>query len=84
MSFVVRRGGSARSALPQGCAEINDNPSAPPYLVLVLVLIVGLIGCVAAYGVFRMQRWAVILTLCTDGAHRARSVGWHRFQSAPG
>jgi FtsH-binding integral membrane protein len=49
--------------LPQGSSKINHSHSQPPYPAIVVVLIVGLIGLVAAYGVFRTQRWAVILTL---------------------
>jgi hypothetical protein len=47
----------------QGAAKINHSSSLPPYWVVVGGVVVGLIGLVAAYGVFRMQRWAVVLTL---------------------
>lgn len=49
--------------LPQGAAKINANSNQPPYAVILIEVVVGLIGIVAAYGVFRQQRWAVITTL---------------------
>jgi hypothetical protein len=49
--------------LPQGAAKINHSSNQPPYAVILIEVVVGLIGIVAAYGVFRAQRWGVILTL---------------------
>jgi uncharacterized membrane protein (DUF2068 family) len=47
----------------QGAAKINHSSNQPPYAIVVGGVVVGLIGVVAAYGVFRTQRWAVVLTL---------------------
>jgi hypothetical protein len=49
--------------LPQGSAKINHSSNQPPYAVILIEVVVGLVGLVAAYGVFRTQRWGVILTL---------------------
>jgi uncharacterized membrane protein (DUF2068 family) len=49
--------------LPQGSDKINHSSNQPPYAVILIEVVVGLIGIVAAYGVFRTQRWGVILTL---------------------
>jgi len=49
--------------LPQGSAKINASSNQPPYFVLLIEVVLGLIGVVAAYGVFRTQRWGVISTL---------------------
>ena len=49
--------------LSQGSDKINHSTNQPPYGVIVTEVIVGLVGIVAAYGVFRGQRWAVVLTL---------------------
>jgi heme A synthase len=49
--------------LPQGAAKINHSSNQPPYAVIVIEVVIGLIGIVGAYGVFRTQRWGVILTL---------------------
>jgi hypothetical protein len=49
--------------LPQGAAELAAQGDQPPYAVIVIKLIVGAVGLVAAYGAFRVQRWGIILTL---------------------
>jgi hypothetical protein len=49
--------------LPQGASKINHSSNQPPYAVILIEVVVGLIGVVAAYGVFRTQRWGVIVTL---------------------
>jgi hypothetical protein len=49
--------------LPQGANKINHSSNQPPYAVILIEVVVGLIGIVAAYGVFRTQRWGVIVTL---------------------
>lgn len=49
--------------LPQGSAKIDHSSNQPPYAVLLVEVVIGLIGMVAAYGVFRTQRWGVIVTL---------------------
>lgn len=49
--------------LPQGADKIDHSSDQPPYVVLLIEVVVGLIGVVAAYGVYRTQRWGVIMTL---------------------
>jgi hypothetical protein len=49
--------------LPQGANKINHASNQPPYAVDLISVVIGLIGIVAAYGVFRMQRWGVVSTL---------------------
>ena len=49
--------------LPQGADKINNSSNQPPYAVILIGVVIGLVGIVAAYGVFRTQRWGVILTL---------------------
>ena len=53
----------ALALLPQGSAKVNHSSNQPPYAVILIEVVIGLIGLVAAYGVFRTQRWGVILTL---------------------
>jgi hypothetical protein len=53
----------ALALLPQGSAKLKASGNQPPYGVIVAEVIIGLIGIVAAYGVLRVQRWAVVLTL---------------------
>jgi hypothetical protein len=49
--------------LPQGSDKINHSSNQPPYAVLLIEIVIGLIGIVAAYGVYRTQRWGVVVTL---------------------
>jgi hypothetical protein len=53
----------ALATLPQGAHQVNHAHNQPPYVVLLIEVVIGLIGLVAAYGVFRSLRWAVILTV---------------------
>jgi uncharacterized membrane protein (DUF2068 family) len=53
----------ALALLPQGSDKVNNSSDQPPYAVILVEVVIGLVGLVAAYGVFRSQRWAVILTL---------------------
>jgi hypothetical protein len=53
----------ALALLPQGSDKINHSSNQPPYAVILIGVVIGLVGLVAAYGVFRTQRWGVILTL---------------------
>src|SRR6201994_577818 len=53
----------ALALLPQGSDKINHSSNQPPYAVIMIEVVIGLVGVVAAYGVFRTQRWGVIFTL---------------------
>ncbi|HEY3833581.1 MAG TPA: hypothetical protein VGO03_14890 [Acidimicrobiia bacterium] len=53
----------ALALLPQGAHHINQSSNQPPYAVILIEVVVGLTGIIAAYGVFRTQRWGVVLTL---------------------
>jgi hypothetical protein len=49
--------------LPRGAAATDRAGDSPPYAVLLLATILGAVGMVAAYGVWRGQKWSVILTI---------------------
>jgi hypothetical protein len=49
--------------LARGAAEVNAGADSPPYFILVVALIAGVAGLVAAYGLWRNQRWGKILTI---------------------
>jgi hypothetical protein len=49
--------------LPQGSDKVNSSSNQPPYAVLMIEVLIGAIGLVAAYGAFRRQRWGVLVTL---------------------
>src|SRR5690242_9780309 len=49
--------------LPRGAVATDRAGDSPPYAILLLAIIIGAAGLVAAYGVWRGQKWAVILTI---------------------
>lgn len=50
-------------ALFQGPAAVEQAGTNPPYFVFVIGFGIGLLGLVAAYGIWRMQKWGVVLTI---------------------
>ncbi len=49
--------------IARGANEVNQAPDTIPYAALMLSLIIGVLGLVSAYGVWRVQKWGVILTI---------------------
>ena len=47
----------------QGAAAVDQAGDQPPYFVIVLAFSLGLLGIVSAYGIWRNQKWGVILTI---------------------
>ncbi len=57
--------GLALMTLPQGAAAL-DTMEGPGYFFTILNLIVGLAGLFSAYGVWKNQKWGVILTMVIE------------------
>jgi hypothetical protein len=56
-------------ALPmiaQGASAVDQGGDSPPYFVLMLAVILGVVGIVAAYGCWKGMRWGVILTIIVN------------------
>ena len=49
--------------LVQGADTVNRAGDAPPFFIAILGFGIGLLGLVSAYGVWRNQKWGVILTI---------------------
>lgn len=49
--------------LVQGANTVEQAPDSAPYFIFVLGFGIGLLGLVSAYGVWRNQKWGVILTI---------------------
>ena len=47
----------------QGATAVDQTGDQPPYFVIVLAFCLGLLGLVSAYGVWRNQKWGVVLTI---------------------
>jgi hypothetical protein len=50
-------------AVTQGAAVINASPDSPPYIVMLIGLLAGVAGMIAAYGTWKQQRWGIVLTI---------------------
>src|SRR5205823_14252287 len=51
----------------QGAAAVEQSGDQPPFFIIVMSFGLGLLGLVSAYGIWRNQKWGVVLTilLCT-------------------
>lgn len=47
----------------QGAAAVEQSGDTPPFFIILLAFSLGLVGLVSAYGVWRNQKWGVILTI---------------------
>lgn len=54
--------GEALRSLPQGAAALNS-VEGPGYVFTVIGLILGLAGLFSAFGVWKVQKWGIILTI---------------------
>lgn len=52
--------------IAQGSAAVNQGTEAPPYFILVLGVILGVVGMVAAYGCWKGMRWGIVLTIIVN------------------
>jgi hypothetical protein len=50
-------------ALSQGATAFNQTTIGPPYVVVLVGMLLNAMGLVSAYGVWRNQKWGVILTI---------------------
>ena len=49
--------------ITRGATEVNQSPDQIPYAALILSFVIGIAGLVSAYGVWRNQKWGVVLTI---------------------
>ena len=49
-----------------GADAANQATEGPPYSVILLAFVLGIIGIVAAYGTWKQMRWGVILTILVN------------------
>jgi hypothetical protein len=56
-------------ALPmvvQGAANIDQGAAGPPFVVVMIGFVTGVVGIVAAYPTWKGQRWGIILTILAN------------------
>ena len=49
--------------LVQGATTVEIAGESPPFFIVILGFSIGLLGLISAYGVWRNQKWGVILTI---------------------
>lgn len=52
--------------LPRGAEALNQGGDTPPYAVMVLSLVIGVLGVVSAWGIWQNKRWGVVLTIVLE------------------
>ena len=50
-------------SLAEGARQVDQAAEGPPYIIIVMGVLAGTLGLVSAYGVWRNQKWGLILTL---------------------
>ncbi len=54
------------ATLPAVLRGPNATTLAPPFIIVVITLVLGVVQLVAAYGVWMQQRWGIVLTIITN------------------
>ncbi len=72
--FSLSRVVTAIPPLFQGPAAVEQAGTNPPSVLFVIGFGIGLLGLVAAYGVWRMQKWGVVLTILLRAVDGLTSV----------
>jgi uncharacterized membrane protein len=52
--------------IARGASVIAQSNDSPPYVILILALVTGIIAIVAAFGTWKRQRWGIILTILVN------------------
>ena len=65
LQLLLSIGGIAATipSLFLGAESVNNAGTSPPYFIVLLAFAIGLVGVVAAYGVWKRQKWAIVLTI---------------------
>jgi hypothetical protein len=56
--------------IARGAAGVEQSADAPPYFILIIALLTGVMGIVGAYGAWNQQRWGIILTILANLVNR--------------
>jgi hypothetical protein len=52
--------------IARGATAVSQSSDTPPYFILMIGLLTGVIGIVGAYGAWNQQRWGIILTILAN------------------
>ncbi len=70
--------------IARGATGVSQSTDSPPYAILMIGLLTGVIGIVAAYGAWNQQRWGIILTLLVNLVNGLGAVPGILFAPQPG
>ncbi len=70
--------------IARGATGVAQSSDSPPYVILMVGLLTGVIGIVAAYGVWNQQRWGIILTILVNLVNGLGAVPGLLFAPQPG
>ena len=86
LSFLLSASGVIFSLplIAQGATAVEQGGETPPYFILLLALIVGVVGVVAAFGAWKGQRWGIILTILANVVNGLSAAPGMLFAPTPG
>ena len=86
LSFLLSASGVIFSLplIAQGATAVDQGGETPPYFILLLALIVGVVGVVAAFGTWKGQRWGIILTIVANVVNGLGAAPGILFAPTPG
>ena len=70
--------------LAQGATAVDQGGETPPYSILLVALIVGIVSIVAAFGTWKGQRWGIILTIFANVVNGLSAAPGMLFAPTPG
>ncbi len=70
--------------IARGATGVAQSSDSPPYVILMVGLLTGVIGIVAAYGAWNQQRWGIILTILVNLLNGLSAVPGILFAPQPG
>ena len=62
------------TSLSAGAAVAAANPNGPPYFITVINFILAILGFVSVYGVWRVQKWGVVLAIVVSALNVLTSL----------
>ncbi|MEJ2354097.1 MAG: hypothetical protein P8Y03_30340 [Anaerolineales bacterium] len=86
LSFLLSASGVIFSLplIAQGATAVEQGGETPPYFILLVALIVGVVGVVAAFGAWKGQRWGIILTIFANVVNGLSAAPGMLFAPTPG
>mgnify|MGYP006381575969 CR=1 FL=1 len=53
-------------AIFDGADATNKSADSPPFVIMLAAFALGLVGLISSYGVWRVQRWGVVITIVVN------------------